>query len=422
MQKIVKLFRRLKWRGGWSYLGFLGLALFGVYLGVQGNRAFRNDGPEITHGPRLNILTPQMLSTASKETQPPPPPPAAAKPKVAAPKAVAGRAGYGIAAGGGLTYVGQPELDQYFTQLKELGVGWVRWDIDWSFVQPDGPGSYRWEEIDRVANTANKFGIQSLAIITYAPAWARNPACSNELCAPKDPGTFGQFAGAVAARYKGRIATYEIWNEPNFDFFWQPAPNMDEYKNILVAAFGQIKTADPSATVIAGSLAAVGDDDGNIAPITFVKGLYARGAQAYFDAVSVHPYSYPAPPSHVAWWNRWQQIVPIHDFMVSQGQGHKKVWLTEVGAPTDGPGASHTTAMGSTYNYGSDFMSEAAQDVIMQEVLRYHGEYSAWAGPMFWYSLKDTGTSKNTPENFFGLLRYDGSKKPAYTTFQNALK
>lgn len=42
-------------------------------------------------------------------------------------------------------------------------------------------------------------------------------------------------------------------------------------------------------------------------------------------------------------------------------------------------------------------------------------------GPFFWYSLKDSGINKDTPENFFGLLRNDWSKKPAYDVFRNAI-
>jgi hypothetical protein len=32
---------------------------------------------------------------------------------------------------------------------------------------------------------------------------------------PAAPTIFGRFAGAVATHFRGRIAAYEIWNEPN---------------------------------------------------------------------------------------------------------------------------------------------------------------------------------------------------------------
>ena len=40
-----------------------------------------------------------------------------------------------------------------------------------------------------------------------------------------------------------------------------------------------------------------------------------------------------------------------------------------------------------------------------------------WLGPILWYSYQDAGTTPDTHENFFGLVRFDGSKKPAYSVF-----
>jgi hypothetical protein len=40
---------------------------------------------------------------------------------------------------------------------------------------------------------------------------------------------------------------------------------------------------------------------------------------------------------------------------------------------------------------------------------------------MFWYSYIDQGTSTSDRENFFGILRADWSKKPAYTTLKTLL-
>ena len=44
----------------------------------------------------------------------------------------------------------------------------------------------------------------------------------------------------------------------------------------------------------------------------------------------------------------------------------------------------------------------------------------AWAGPLFTYTFRDNGTSTSTRENFFGLVRYDLSHKPAYASYQAA--
>lgn len=369
---------------------------------------------------RTNTTTVPGPAPAPTTPVPPTAPTTATAP--AAPTTTAAR--YGIAAGGKPMYMDPAELDTHFAQIKDLGVGWVRWDIDWNNVQPNSKNEFLWEGVDRAVSTANKYQLQSVAILTSTPPWARQSGCpDSDACQPANPDDFAAFARAAADRYKGQgLSTFEVWNEPNSVDYWQPKPDLATYSALLQKSYTAIKGANPNATVIAGALAAMGDEDNNIAPITFVNQLYATLPSKPFDAISIHPYSYPALPSVVAWWNRWQQITPIHDAMVAHGDGAKKVWITEVGAPTGGPGTQHDTAQDVTYAYGSDFVSEALQDQIMASAVQLHNSYSAWAGPMFWYSFKDASAARTTPENFFGLTRPDGSKKPAYSTYQRAIK
>lgn len=331
---------------------------------------------------------------------------------------------FGIAAGGAPIYLGQADLDIYFKQLSDLGVGWVRFDIPWKVVEPK-KGTYNWTGADRVVNTAKKYGIQSLVIINYAPAWAAKSGASacdgDQNCAPKDPVVFGGFAAAVAARYKSSVSYFEIWNEPNYISFWMPKPNVADYAAVLKSSYTAIKKANPNAVVIGGALAPSGDEaDGSIAPVTFIKALYSAKGKDFFDALSLHPYTYPASPDYVADWNSWQQIATTRQIMVDNGDSAKKIWLTEYGAPTGGPGKVHNLNQ-LEFEYGSDYMSEAAQQQLVQKALELYQKDKAFFGPFFWYSLKDEGMDTNLTENFFGLLRYDGGKKPAYDTFRNAI-
>lgn len=331
--------------------------------------------------------------------------------------------GYGIAAGGGLTWLDQSDLDAYFQSLKDLGVTWVRWDLDWSAIQPDNPSSYDWDGPDRVAATAAKFGIQSLGIITIAPQWALDPNASctiDQHCPPLDPNTYAHFASVVASRYKGVINTWEIWNEPNLNGQWATAANGEGYAAYLKAAYTAIKQANPSAIVLTGGLAAAADEGGNTSPTTFIRTLYAAGAKGYFDAIALHPYSYPVNASYIAPWNSWQQMTGIRQLMVDNGDSAKKIWVTEYGAPTGGPGSVKDLNQ-LVFTYGSDYMTESAQQQMLQDVMTLYSQDKSWMGPFFWYSLKDNGSDTSTPENFFGLIRFDGSQKPAYQTFKQII-
>lgn len=326
---------------------------------------------------------------------------------------------YGIAAGGGLPWYSQADLNTYFANLKDLGVQWVRWDVDWSVVQYKDVNTFNWVDFDKVANTAKAYGIKSIVTIDYAPQWAVVGGCPvDKHCPPTDPNTYATFAGIVAARYKGTVSAYEIWNEQNYPLFWYPSANVQSYINLLKLAYTKIKSVDSQVIVMTGGLAAGADGGGTIAPITFVNALYASpDARNYFDALALHPYSYPVSPDYVAVWNSWQQMYKIHDIMVQAGESAKKIWVTEYGSPTGGPGTMRSLDQ-LAFNYGSDYMSEAAQQSMVQRTFQLYSQNKSWIGGFFWYSLRDNGTSKTDPENFFGLLRNDWSHKPAFDSLK----
>ena len=375
---------------------------------------------------KIGKITPTAQSPTPTIPKPTPtglPPTPTIQPQLPTPIPSLNKGEYGIAAGGGLTYLGQTDLDLYFNNLQSLGVKWVRWDIDWSVIQSNGVSDFRWEETDRVAATAKKYGINSLGIITYTPKWARDSVCVDKFsCQPADPKVFAVFAGKVALRYKDLIIYWEIWNEPNVPNFWTPKPNVMKYFDILREAYWEVKKNNPQSIILSGGLAPSGDEaDGSISPFTFMSALYTAGANQYFDAVALHPYTYPISPDYQASWNHWKDLVSVHQIMVDNGDVAKKIWITEFGAATGGPGVPFPTNQPSGFKYNYDFMTEGAQYDMLVEATTYYVQNTDWMGPFFWYSLHDNGTSKETPENFFGLLRYDWSKKPAYDTYRNAI-
>lgn len=296
--------------------------------------------------------------------------------------------------------------DQQLADMKAMGVGWVRIDMQWYVVQPAGPDTYNWAVYDQAIDAINKHGLRALVILDYAPAWAAVDCKPNSRykCVPADPKTFATYAAAAAARYTSRgVTSWEIWNEPNSPKYWHPRANAASYAELLKATYPAIKKVNPEATVITGGLRS-STGYGDVSPHGFVESLYAAGAKPYFDALGVHPYSYPALPSAASEKNGWTQMLKIRDIAVSQGDADKKIWITEVGATTGGP---HP-------------VTEARQEQIAHETVRLRSSYP-WAGPLFWYDYKDLGT-KWAAENFFGLVRTDGSRKPAYKGFLEAIR
>ena len=278
---------------------------------------------------------------------------------------------------------------------------------------------YDWHRYDNVVREARAKGLNVLGIIAYTPSWAREHKSSSNKFAP-NPTKFSEFAAKVASRYAPMgVHCWEIWNEPNLRQFWLPRPNARDYADLLRLTYASIKKVDSSATVIAGALSNCGSDGINISPNVFVRRMYESNGQGYFDALSIHPYTSPFLPDYSGFQRSWAELSALHRIMVLHHDGHKRIWITEYGAPTNGPGVC--AASGTSIRDGTaDHVTEKLQAAIVSNAVSLYLRYS-WAGPFFWYSFQDAGVSRTDTEDFYGLMRFDGSKKPAYYRFKNLI-
>jgi polysaccharide biosynthesis protein PslG len=295
--------------------------------------------------------------------------------------------------------------------MKAIGITSIRLDADWSGVQYAGRNSYNWRPLDQVVRSVRAAGMSVDLIIDGCPPWAAKAGTRGDVSPPPaSAAQFATFAGQVAARYAPLGAgTFEIWNEPNNAGFWSPKPDPAAYTADLKAAYAAIKKADRSAFVLSGGLAPEANDGININPVTFLQDMYAHGAKGSFDAVSYHPYSYPALPDSFQSWSGWSQMSQtkpsIRSVMTSRGDSRKQVWITEVGAPSSGP----------------DGVGQAAQGADLSQAIA-STKKTSWIGRLYLYSWQDEGTSLATDENWFGLVTAAGAHKAAYTAVAAALR
>ena len=122
--------------------------------------------------------------------------------------------------------------------------------------------------------------------------------------------------------------------------FYDPTDVFGDLADALAEAFPAIAPEFAGASTNdagdAGDAGTDGDaaDSTDYEPTTWLQGLYARGAGGYFDGVAHHPYSFPCDPLTNAVWNSFTQTPVLYFVMAANGDGNKKVWGTEVGAPT----------------------------------------------------------------------------------------
>lgn len=298
------------------------------------------------------------------------------------------------------------ELDSAFDAMDDLGVGALRTDLWWNLIQPTDAATWDWSGFDRVVTKARQHGIQLMPIIGRSPAWAR-PGNPNTNGHPS-PTAFAAFAGAAAARYGPQgIHYWEVWNEPNLDYFFSP-PDAVAYTALLNAAYDAIKLADSEAFVVSGGLSpAPQTSPGNhVSAIEFTQAMYQHAPK--LDAFGFHPYGWPLPPSSTQGWQGWRIMVgnstSIRSIMVANGHSGRRVWLTEYGSPSVAP----SVAPPMTGAMQRDFLVEAFQ----------MASQTPWVGPLFYYSLRDIGADPQDTEDWYGLLRNDWSQKPAYGAFK----
>jgi hypothetical protein len=96
------------------------------------------------------------------------------------------------------------------------------------------------------------------------------------------------------------------------------------------------------------------------------------------------------------------------------------LWITEYGAPTGGPGPVWDGTPESLYR-GPDHVTEAQQAQIAADSVATAASDIGVAA-LFWYTDRDLANRpQNDIEAHYGLRRVDGSPKPAYGAFRDAV-
>jgi hypothetical protein len=283
--------------------------------------------------------------------------------------------------------------------------------FSWRQIEPT-EGEYHWQYPDEVVQGAAYYGLKLVVRLDQHPAWAANaPLTVN--APPQDPAVYARFVATVAARYRGRVLGYVIWNEPNLAGEWGGRrPDPAGYVALLKAAYAAVKQADPAALVITAGLASTDDQSASaLDDRLYLEGMYRAGAQQYFDILGAHPYGFGYPPSDPRGAHQglnMARLADLRDIMLKNGDGARPIWATEMGWTVDGTGDAAWQNV--TEQQQADYLAGAFNRA---------GQDWPWLGMLTVWNLGD-GSDNAWPG--YNLLDPSGDPRPAYLALRAAFR
>lgn len=205
---------------------------------------------------------------------------------------------------------------------------------------------------------------------------------------------FARYADYVTAQAKPQVRWVEVWNEWNM-----PGPENRElnrgdakdYVDLARATYRQLKASHPEILVLTGS---AGDD---ATDWKWMRRAIGQGLLAHSDGVAVHLYNHCVLPEFVGSDDLAERLDALRGMVSAAGYPAMPLFITEVGWPT------HSGRCGVT------------EKAAAAHSLRFLLEASLrpWVGGVWFYELQDGGDDPRNQEHRFGLLRRDGTEKPA---------
>jgi len=276
-----------------------------------------------------------------------------------------------------------------FRWMGENNVGWLRQPFNWPNIEPI-KGMFNFWQTDFWVSEAAKNNVAVLPILMRTPAWA-----GPEMNGPaRDLNDWSNFVKKIVGRYKDRVKYWEIWNEPDSQFF-QGTP--EQYAEVLKVAYKAIKETDPEAQVLIGGVADL-EKEVESKNHHFLKQVLDAGAGNYFDVFAFHGYGGMTPQDPVG------PAIRAAKKIRDEYNGKWPLWITEFGVPTG----------------GKDAFSEEEQAKILEKAIKTCHHENV---PLIWHRLHDLNPAeKGEREASYGIIRFDGTHKPAYDVLLNLLK
>jgi hypothetical protein len=201
----------------------------------------------------------------------------------------------------------------------------------WGALEPE-KGQFDWHSLDTWVAQAQSHHVQLDYVFVNTPVWASTrpsePCIGRKVgcAAPPNLDDWSAFVTALVTRYKGKISSYELWNEPNASGFWTGSPK--NMVDLAASAYPIIKSIDPAAIVATPAVSSTGWP---LSHDAWLDQYLAAGGGRYADVISWHGYAgrndRPAlPPEGLV-----EQIQVLRKVLMKHNLGQMPIWDTEGG-------------------------------------------------------------------------------------------
>lgn len=290
-----------------------------------------------------------------------------------------------------LSFPGGKGYAHYAELARNAGIAHVRERLSWRLMSPS-PGSFQPGRFREMADCYARNGIGVCAVWQDSPPW-----CPKRNQFPDDPSACYEFSRKLAAEFKGRIDSWEFWNEMEGNGLEGGCWN---FVTLAKAAYLGLKAGNPECEVLSGSFCTRPD------MFEFWKSMVSNGYTDYIDIYNYHVYEplaeYP------------KLIALLKDTLAESGCAEMPIRVTE-NSIWQSPlviGKKKIMVNGEekAVQTPEQELLHAEAVVKMQLLLAAYGVDRTYTFVLPPY---------NEGEMDWGMVRYDHSAKPALAAFSN---
>lgn len=294
-------------------------------------------------------------------------------------------------------YEDERTLTRAVEEMQRLGVRHLRTAVSWADYCREGGRAWH----ARMLRALAPFEVL-LSVWHTPPSIAEEPRCA---APPRRLRDYADFLDHLIDSFAGQFTAIELWNEPNNRLKWD-FPRLDpDWRKfgemVRDAAYWCRHRGVP--TVLGGMI-----------PVDhhWLELMRAHGALAHCDVVGIHGFPEMWWPDAPNWdwhrdWHGWTDKVT----RIAPVTGGRPVWITETGLATWD-------------------LQRCVEDRITLQIEMLDQAALAPAERVYWYTLLDLDPAREAIEGFhvdeneyhLGLIRHDGSYKPAYARFHELMR